>query len=133
MGEGGQKSDPRIRGWTVHGAPARELRKTAQNPVDIGLESFPGPSKFPYSHLWITLWIHLRNGASPHGAWHCTDSSAKIAEILYTVVAPRIAVGDPISRTRLPVMQALAQQREKRMHMHHSFVVDMCIEKSRKP
>jgi hypothetical protein len=117
----------------VHGAPALEMRKTAQNLVDIGLESSLDLPKFPYSHLWITLWIHARSSASPHAAWHCSDSCAKIAEILYTVVAPRIAVGDPMSRTRSPVAQALAQQREKRMHMHHSFVVDMCIEKSRKP
>jgi hypothetical protein len=133
MGQGGQKSDPRIRGWTVHGAPARELRKTAQNPVDIGLESFPGSSKFAYSHLWITLWIRSRSGASPHGAWHCTDSRAKISKILCAAVTPRIEADDPMPRTRLPVAQALARKREKRIHMHHSFVVDMCIEKTRKP
>jgi hypothetical protein len=117
----------------VYGAPARELRKTAQNPVDIGLESSPGSPKFPYSHLWITLWIRSRGGASPHGAWHCTDSRAKIPKILCAAVTPRIAVGDPMTRTRSPVTQALACKREKRIHMHHSFVVDMCIEKSRKP
>jgi hypothetical protein len=117
----------------VHGAPALEMRKTAQNLVDIGLESSLGPPKFPYSHLWITLWIHTRSGASPHAAWHCSDSRAKIAKILYTAVTPRIAVDDPMTRTRSPVAQALARKREKRIHMHHSFVVDMCIEKSRKP
>jgi hypothetical protein len=117
----------------VYGAPARELRKTAQNPVDIGLESSPRCPKFPYSHLWITLWIHTRSGASPHAAWHCSDSRAKIAKILCAAVTPWIAACDPTTRTRSPVAQALAGKREERMHMHHSFVVDMCIEKSRKP
>ena len=117
----------------MHGAPALEMRKTAQIPVDIGLESSLDLPKFPYSHLWITLWIHTSSGASPHAVWHCSDSRAKIAKILYTAVTPRIAVDDPMTRTRSPVAQALAGKREKRMHMHHSFVVDMCIEKSRKP
>jgi hypothetical protein len=117
----------------VHGAPALEMRKTAQNLVDIGLESSLGPPKFPYSHLWITLWIHTRSGASPHAAWHCSDSRAKIAKILCAAVTPWIAACDPTTRTRSPVAQALARKREKRIHMHHSFVVDMCIEKSRKP